>query len=228
MDNYNTELSKYLSQFLSDNRKQQFEKTLQLRTKHFAIALEDMYQQHNANAVIRSAECFGIQDVYTVETINAFNPSKGVSKGSIKWIDRYSYTEFDAIFKDVKEKAYQVVATSPHAGDISLDDFDVTKKSIFFFGAEKKGISDTTIKNADVFLKIPMQGFTESLNVSVSAAIIMQKLTDKLRKSKDVSWQLSQEEKDIIFLDWTKKSVSRIDKILEEFDKNWQKNKQKH
>jgi len=221
---YQDKLREYLYQFLSENRKKTFETVLSQRTRHFSIALEDIFQSHNASAVVRSADCFGIQDVHTIETINSFLPSKGVSKGAIKWINLHSFNNYNKAYKTLREKGYQIVATTPHTNDCNIEDFDITKKSVFFFGAEKDGICKKTIDEADVFLKIPMQGFTESLNISVSAAIIMQSLTSKLKKS-DVKWQLSEAEKNILRLDWAKKTVQRIDMHLKEFDKNWELNK---
>ncbi len=217
---YQKELKKYLYQFLSENRKNTFEEVLSLRTRHFAIALEDIYQSHNANAVIRSADCFGIQDIYTIETINDFLPSKGVSKGAVKWISHTKFSDFPNAYKELRKKEYQIVACTPHTNDCTLNDFDFSKKSVFFFGAEKEGISKQTIEEADVFLKIPMQGFTESLNISVSAAIILQNLTNKLRLS-NVKWQLTDFEKEALRLDWAKKTVQRIEMHLKEFDKKW-------
>ncbi|MFT4644525.1 MAG: tRNA (guanosine-2'-O-)-methyltransferase [Planctomycetota bacterium] len=217
---YDKELKNYLYQFLSENRKAKFEEVLSERTRHFAIALEDIYQSHNASAVVRSADCFGIQDVYTIETINDFTPSKGVSKGAVKWIDMNSYGEYKACYKDLRSKGYQIVATTPHTDDCNLDDFDFTKKSVIFFGSEKEGICQETKDEADVFLKIPMQGFTESLNISVSAAIVMQKITAQLKLS-EIDWQLSEEEKEELRLDWAKKTVQRINMHLKEFDKNY-------
>lgn len=220
---YEKALLEYLSQFISEKRANLFKEILKYRTRHFAIALEDIFQPHNANAVIRSADCFGIQDIYTIETINSFEPSRGVSKGAIKWIDRTSFDNFEDAFAQARKNGYQIVATSPHTEDCNLDDFDISKKSMFFFGAEKKGISEKTKAEADVFLKIPMQGFTESLNISVSAAIIMQQLTQKMRKREDIDWQLTPEEKDALFLEWTKKSVPRIEKHIKQFNKDWNK-----
>lgn len=215
---YDNELLAYLLPFISEKRAQLFKEIIDKRTRHFAIALEDIFQPHNANAVIRSADCFGIQDIYTIETINSFEPSRGVSKGAIKWTDRIKFIDFETAFATIKDKGYQIVATTPHESDCALEDFDISKKSMFFFGAEKKGISEYTKKHADVFLKIPMQGFTESLNISVSAAIIMQQLTHQLRQREDIAWQLTQDEKEALFLDWTKKSITQIDKHIKVFN----------
>ncbi len=217
---YEKALKEYLYQFLSENRKEKFEEVLAERTRHFALALEDIFQSHNSNAVIRSADCFGIQDIYTIETRNDFVASKGVSKGAIKWINQLSSDSYEEIYSSLRAKGYQIVATTPHTNDCTLEDFDFTKKSVFFFGSEKEGICKKTIDEADVFLKIPMQGFTESLNISVSAAIIVQRLTEKLKKS-DLNWQISEAEKEELRLEWSKKTVQRIDEHLKEFDRKW-------
>ena len=195
------QIREYLYQFLTDERKEQFEKVLQYRTRHFAVALENIFQAHNSNAVIRSCDCFGIQDCHVIESINKFEASKGVSKGAIKWVSVYKHkTTMDAI-RELKAQNYQIVATSPHSNDCSLEDFDLSKKSVFFFGAEKKGLSQEVLDNADLFLKIPMIGHTESLNISVSAAIILQNLSRKIRIQDKIPWELSEEEKDAIRLD---------------------------
>ncbi|MCD8528412.1 MAG: RNA methyltransferase [Chitinophagales bacterium] len=214
---FSEKLLAYLYQFLTDERKAQFEKVLQYRTKHFAVALENIYQPHNSNAVIRSCDCFGVQDCHVIETINKFEASKGVSKGAIKWIDVYKYKNSTEAIQTLKNKGYQIVATSPHTNDCSLQDFDIRKKAVFFFGAEKKGLSKEVLDNADVFLKIPMVGHTESLNISVSAAIILQELMQKLRNS-NTKWELSQVEKNEILLQWAKRSTKNLPLHLKHFE----------
>ncbi|MCB0510326.1 MAG: RNA methyltransferase [Bacteroidetes bacterium] len=212
------QIREYLYQFLTDERKEQFEKVLQYRTRHFAVALENIFQAHNSNAVIRSCDCFGIQDCHVIESINKFEASKGVSKGAIKWVSVYKHkTTMDAI-RELKAQNYQIVATSPHSNDCSLEDFDLSKKSVFFFGAEKKGLSQEVLDNADLFLKIPMIGHTESLNISVSAAIILQNLSRKIRIQDKIPWELSEEEKDAIRLDWVKKNTRHLPLHLKKFE----------
>lgn len=209
-------LKEYLYQFLTDERKAQFEKVLDYRTNHFAVGLENIFQPHNANAVIRSCDCFGVQDCHVIESINKFSASKGVSKGAIKWVDVYKYNNTLETLSALKSRGYQIVATTPHKNDCSLEEFDFTKRSVFFFGAEKKGLSDEVMQNADVFLKIPMVGHTESLNISVSAAIILQHVTEKLRAS-NIAWQLSEQEKETIRLNWAKVSTKNLAVHLRNF-----------
>ena len=110
------------------------------------------------------------------------------------------------------------MATTPHTNDCELFDFDVTKKSCFFFGRETEGLSQEVLDEADVFLKIPMSGFTESLNISVSAAIILQHVTSKLKKT-TIDWRLTEEEQLEKRLDWCKKTLKSYEEIIERFNK---------
>ena len=93
-----------------------------------------------------------------------------------------------------------------------LHEFDVTQKSALFFGTEKEGLSEEVMSQADGFLKIPMVGFTESLNISVSAAIIIQDITTRLRQA-NVKWQLSEEEILEKRLLWAKNTIKDIKRI---------------
>lgn len=216
-------LLNYLEGYLTDNRKSLFKKVLEKRTRHFAVVLEDIFQPHNASAVIRTADIFGVQDVHAIENKYTNKVSRHVAKGSQKWITSKRYKSDGDNTKicldNLREKGYQIIATSPHNDSCLLQDFDVTKKSAFVFGVEAEGVSDYVKEQADGFLKIPMVGFTESLNISVAAAIILQDVTTKLRDS-DVNWQLSQEEKDDLYFDWVKKTIKNVDKIEKHYHQN--------
>ena len=180
----NTNLLTYLEGFVTEKRKNLFRKILEDRTRHFTVVLEDIYHQHNASAVIRSCEIFGIQDVHVIENKYMSNVSKNITKGSQKWLSFNNYkndtNNTSACLNSLKSKGYQIIATSPHNNACNLHDFDITKKSAFVFGVEKTGVSNEVINNADEILKIPMVGFTESLNISVATAIVLENLTYKL------------------------------------------------
>ena len=219
----NTKLLTYLEGFVTDKRKNLFRNILQDRTRHFTVVLEDIYQQHNASAVIRSCDIFGIQDVHVIENKYKSKVSRHIAKGSQKWLSFHNYKEdknntIDCL-ENIKSKGYQVIATTPHNDSCVLHDFDITKKSAFVFGVEKAGVSDDVIKNADGFLKIPMVGFTESLNISVAAAIILENLTFKLRNS-SVDWKLTNEEQKILYASWIEKTIKNVDEIKERFIEN--------
>ncbi len=209
-------LLSYLETYLTENRKERFETVLSQRTRYFTVAIEDVYQLHNTSAVIRSCDVFGIQDIHIVEERNLKKIDREIAMGAQKWVDVNRYHSTKNCIEEIKSKGYQVIATTPHKDDCLLEDFDTTKKSCFFFGRETEGLSEEVIKQADGFLKIPMVGFTESLNISVSAAIILQHVTSKLRAS-EISWLLSDEEKNEKKLDWIKKTIKSYDDIVARF-----------
>jgi tRNA (guanosine-2'-O-)-methyltransferase len=210
-------LLEHLESYLTEHRKQRFETVLSQRTKHFTVATEDVYQLHNTSAVIRSCDVFGIQEINIVEEQNSKRIDREIAMGAQKWVDLNRYHSVDDCISDLKQKGYQIVATTPHTDDCELHDFDVTKKSCFFFGRETEGLSKEVLDNADCYLKIPMVGFTESLNISVSAAIILEHVTSKLRKT-DIKWQLSEEEQIEKRLDWCKKTIKSYDDIVNRYN----------
>lgn len=209
-------LLQYFESYLTDKRKKTFRDVLENRTRHFTVVLEDIYQPHNASAVVRTCDIFGVQDIHVIENRYVNRVSKYVAKGSQKWITSNRYKSdgdnTKTCLETLKNQGYQIIATTPHNNSCLLEDFDITKKSAFIFGAEAEGVSETVMEQADGFLKIPMVGFTESLNISVAAAIILQDVTTKLRNS-ELDWQLSEEEKEILYFDWVKKTIKNFDKI---------------
>lgn len=209
-------LIEHLETFLTESRKEKFVKVLSKRTKHFTVATEDVYQLHNTSAVIRTCDVFGIQEVNIIEERNSKTIEREIAMGAQKWVDLKRYNSAKECISDMKSKGYQIVAATPHEKDCLLEDFDVTKKSCFFFGREHEGLSEEVLEAADCYLKIPMVGFTESLNISVSAAIILQHVTSKLWKS-DVDWHLAQEEQLQKRMDWLKNSIKSYDEIVERF-----------
>lgn len=210
------DLLEYLESYLTDERKRRFNQVLQNRTRYVTIAVEDVFQMHNASAIVRSCDTFGIQDVHLIEGRFGKRLDKNIAMGAQQWVDTYSYDSSVKCIKGLKHKGYHIVATTPGTGAISLDEFRINSKTALFFGTEKEGLSQEMIDQADSLLQIPMVGFSESLNVSVSAAIILQKLTSDLRKS-HVSWQLSEEEKQLKRIDWAMKTINSVDKIIERY-----------
>ncbi len=216
-------LLEYFEGYLTDKRKQTFKDVLSQRTRHFTVVLEDIYQAHNASAVVRTCDIFGVQDIHAIENKYTNKVSRHVAKGSQKWLNIKRYREdgdnTTACLNHLKKEGYQIIGTTPHNNSCMLQEFDITKKSAFVFGEEAEGISDIVKDNADGFLKIPMVGFTESLNISVAAAIILQDVTTKLRES-TINWQLTDQEKKVLYFDWVKKTIKNVDKIEEYYFNN--------
>ena len=202
----------YLETILTDNRKQRFLDVLSKRTNHFTVAIEDIFQLHNTSAVMRSCEVFGIQELNVVEEKFGKSIDKEIAMGAQKWVDVNRFETISDCITSLKLKGYQIIATTPHENDCLLDEFDITKPSALFFGTERDGLSEEVLKNADGFLKIPMVGFTESLNISVSAAIIIQNLMSRLHKS-EIDWKLSENEILEKRLLWAKNTIKDIKRI---------------
>ena len=216
-----SDLIKYLEQFITPKRVDLFHQVLNQRTRYITVVLEDIYQSQNASAVLRTADCLGIQDVHIIENKNNYTINPDVVLGASKWLNLVKYNvqennTLDTIHK-LKNEGYRIVATTPHKNDVNLDDFDLSRgKTALFFGTEMNGLTDLMINHADEYIKIPMVGFTESYNISVSAAIILHYLTLKLRNSK-IDWQLSECEKKIILFDWLKKSIKKSSLLIDDF-----------
>tara|TARA_R110000764_G_scaffold220875_1_gene309186 strand:- start:197 stop:853 length:657 start_codon:yes stop_codon:yes gene_type:complete len=207
----------YLEEFISEKRIERFNDILSHRTNFITVAVEDVFQMHNTSAVIRSCESFGIQQAHLIEGKYGQRLDEEIAMGAQKWVDVKRYNNSNEAVDVLKNKGYKIVATSPHADSSLLQDYELDGKMALFFGTENKGLSDYVLENADAYLKIPMVGFTESLNISVSAAIILQHLTSKL-KSSNFDWKLTQAEMMEKRLDWTKKSIKSIDDILIRYD----------
>ena len=212
---FSLELLEHLESLLTPQRRELFRKVVEQRTYHFTVAVQDVYQLHNTSAVIRSCDVFGVQDIHVVEEVNLKKIDREIAMGAQKWVDVHRYTSTDACIEQLRKEGYRIIATSPHKGT-ALQDFDISQKGAIFFGRETKGLSEEVLETADEFLQIPMTGFTESLNISVSAAIILQDLTARLRRS-GLDWQLSEEEKLRKRLDWAKKNLKSSAEIIERF-----------
>lgn len=214
------ELTNYLSGFVSDRRKQRLSEVLAERTRHMTVVLEDVYQAHNASAVLRSCDCFGVQDVHFIENRNKFKISEDVSMGSTQWlsISKYNAAENNtkACLQELKNKGYRIVATTPHKDDCTISELDVSKPFALVFGTEIDGITQDVFEVADEFVKIPMYGFTESFNISVCAALCMYELTTRIREQ-NIPYHLSETEKQEIYIEWLKASINKSDLIVKEF-----------
>ena len=210
----------YLQTFLSEERNARLEEVLNQRTRHFTVVLEDLFQTQNTSAVMRTCECYGIQDVYVVEGKYDFQIHSAISMGSNKWLTLHNYKAKEhnmrQCISDLKQKGYQVVATLPSEKSCFLEDLDISEPLAFLFGTELTGLSQEAIDGADIHVKIPMYGFTESFNISNSVAITLSQLVEKLRKS-SINWSLSELEKEELWLEWLQKSIKTPDMIIKQF-----------
>ena len=196
-----------LRTFMTEGKLEAIDRVLPNRTRHLTVVLEDICQMQNASAVIRSCDCFGVQDLHVIENKNRFNISKEIVRGSSKWVDIYRYRKEESntlqCLETLKKDGYKIVVTSPHQDDFPIEKLPLDQKVALVIGSEGFGISDEVVEHADYFTRVPMFGFTESLNLSVTAAICIQQLTSRLHAS-EIDWKLSAKENLELNIKWFK------------------------
>ena len=207
---------------ISPSKQEMYERIAKERTKHLTVVLENIYQEHNASAVLRTCDCFGIQELHAIEKDNQYKVQRDIALGAGRWVDLYNYDQgesptIDCITK-LKNKGYKIVATTPHTKDVTINDLDLSQPIALVFGTERRGISEEIIQMADEFVKIPMYGFTESFNISVSVAITLNVLRERLEKS-SYNWRLNEKEQTLLKIKWCKKILRSGNEMEEEFRK---------
>lgn len=204
----NQAVLKELYDIITPNKVEMFDRIAADRTKYLTVVLENVYQEHNASAVLRSCDCFGIQELHVIEKDNQYKVQRDIALGAGRWVDLYNYDQgtqpsIDCIQK-LKSKGYKIVATTPHTNDVTINELDLSQPIALVFGTERRGISPEVMELADEYVKIPMFGFTESFNISVSVAITLNVLRQRLQES-PLKWKLSKEEQTALKLKWCRK-----------------------
>ena len=213
----------FLSGFATPNRLERFETVLSQRTRYLTVALENIFQPHNASAVLRTMECLGIQDIHVIENDYEYKVNTDIALGASQWLTLLRYNQPGdnriAALDALRARGYRIVATTPRPGAVPIECFDLAKgPAAFCFGTELEGLSETILSRADEFVRIPICGFTESFNVSVSAALTMYPLVEKLRKDDDLlQWRLGDGEKESLRLEWLKQSIRSSDLLIKHF-----------
>jgi len=210
-------------QYLTPERRELLESVVQMRTRRVTVVLEDIFRSHNAGAVLRSCDCFGVQDVHIIENRNTWNHHPDIEQGSSKWLTIKRYNEKPQNTTDcllsLRKKGYFIAATTPRSNQ-SIEDIPVDKPVALVFGTEMKGISDKVIDMADMTCRIPMFGFTESFNISVAAAVSLHSLRQKL-KTEAVPWKLTDDERTELLLEW----CGKVLKHFEHYEKAYREKK---
>lgn len=201
------------------------EQVIERRTNHVRLVLENIYQPHNASAVMRSCECFGIQQLHVIENTNPFTVNPDVAMGSTNWIHLHRHRTPDAdntaaCIQNLRMEGYKIVATSFDASSVPLAELDLNQKFSLWFGTEEIGLSDQVLQQADAHVHIPMLGFTQSFNISVSAAICLYEIRNRMA-SEGLDKPVSLREKRQIYRHWLRRSVKNCEIIEQGFLKDW-------
>lgn len=212
-----------LEELITLNKKYHIERVLKHRTRHLTVVLENIHKAHNSSAVLRSIDCFGLQDFYIIEGNKNYRISPHVAKGAGKWVDIHRFNKANGYdtqtcIDELRNKGYKIAVTTPTAQGVRPEEVPLDHKLAIFFGNEKFGLSDTALQAADLHISIPIWGFTESYNVSVSAALIFYTLLNRLHQS-DVDWLLTDDERETLRMEWYRKIITRSDVIERELMK---------
>lgn len=215
-------LIKEFSKHVTESRRDLIEKVIKDRTRYVTLVLEDIYQAHNAAAVVRSCDGFGIQDIHVIENRNKLiMENSSVSKGADKWLN-FSYynnpnkNNTEACIQSLKEKGYRIAATALGKKATTIEQVPIDKPLAVMIGTEKDGLTETACNLADCFIEIPMYGFTQSYNLSVCAALTLHGLTNRLRSS-DINWQLSDDAKREVLLTWFQRCINHWEPMAQNF-----------
>src|SRR5699024_657479 len=214
-------LIKHLQQFVTSRRLETINRVLDKRTQYLSVVLEDLYQPHNASAVLRSCDGFGIQDMHIIENENRFRPAKGVTIGSDQWITQHKYNiegknNTERCYQRLRDKGYRIIATTPHEEDVTIDELPLEQKTALVFGSELTGLTDYAMDCADGYARIAMKGFSESFNISVSAALCLYELSTRMRRQQN-KWSLNETEKTDLRLEWLRTSIREVGMIERRF-----------
>lgn len=204
-----------LYELISVNKTELLDLIASERTKYLTVVLEDIVKEFNSSAVMRSCDCFGVQELNIIAENQEFEVQRDIAKGSGNWVDVNTYSGNDSpgnqCISNLKERGYRIIATSPHA-EKTIDQISIDQPIALVFGTEGDGISENIASNADELVKIPMYGFTESFNISVSAALILNQIRNRLEAS-DIQWKLSEEEQTLLKIKWCTKIIRNGERV---------------
>ena len=196
---------------ITPSKREMFDRIAADRTRHMTVALENVYQEHNASAVLRSCDCFGIQELHVIEKDNAYKVQRDIALGAGRWVDMFTYDQEIApemqCINALRDQGYRIIATSPHGDSPTIHELDISKPFALIFGTERRGISAEVQEAADELVRIPMYGFTESFNISVSVAIMLNVFRQRLEES-GVQWKLDEFEQVKLKLEWCKRILN--------------------
>ncbi|MCJ8288956.1 MAG: RNA methyltransferase [Crocinitomicaceae bacterium] len=211
----NKKVLSQLSELISPSKRELLELISSERTKYLTVVLEDIVKEFNSSAVLRSCDCFGVQELNIIAENQEFEIQRDIAKGASNWVDVNTYSGNNSpgihCINELKNKGFRIIATSPHA-EKTINDISIDQPIALVFGTERDGISENIISNADELVKIPMYGFTESFNISVSAALILNQLRNRLETS-DLQWKLTEEEQTILKIKWCSKIIRNGEQV---------------
>jgi tRNA (guanosine-2'-O-)-methyltransferase len=199
---------------LTPERIARIDRVLAARLQSVVTIVEDTYDPHNAAATIRTTEAIGLQELHVVEPEQRFSAARGVTRGAHKWIDMHRWPRAEDAVAALHARGFRVYATLPGARH-SIDDVDVTQPIAVAFGNEHAGLTAEAIAACDGSLGVPMQGFTESFNLSVTVALAMRTIAQRRRAALGAEGDLDDERRRVLRARWFALKIRGAIGILE-------------
>lgn len=204
---YEPGFNAYLQTFISEQRMQRFVQVAGNRLTNLTLVLAELHDVQNVNAIIRTAECCGLNELHVVESQTRMKRAKSVARGSYKWLRPTIHRDgLQPCLQELKAKGFLIVAADPDPTGATPDSLDITKPIALLMGQEKQGVSDAALTMADAVINIPNYGFTESYNVSVAAAICLYTLSNRMRRA-GLAIPPSAEAQEQLLYEWMLKTV---------------------
>lgn len=216
------QLIEHLGAYVSGNKKEKMATALEQRTRRLTAMLENIYQPHNASACLRTCDCLGVQDLHIVEGRNEYRANSEIALGASQWLTLNRYRSTGACLATLKQRGYRLVATTPNADGHDLASLPLDQPVALLFGTEETGLGEEALDAADCTLRLPLYGFTRSYNISVTLAICLSRIVERMR-AEEIDWRLPEEDRDQITLDWHRAVVKRHELLEEEF---WNREKE--
>lgn len=220
-----------LEDFVTPERAQKFEQVASQRTRNLTVVLDRIRNYHNISAVIRSADAFGVNDIHLVGS--RFEYTKGISKGTERWIDLHHKEHAEDMCKTLKEKGFSLVVLQPevrnspyaHLTHLPVFSLPFEEKLALVFGNEKHGVSEVFMQEATYGASIPMYGFVDSFNISVACAITLFCSTISNAEAGRRVTPIGEKEKSELKDRWLRDNVKNADRILSEISDRLEKPK---
>ncbi len=203
-----------MSSMLTDQRRQRMLTAVSARTRHVKLVVQDVHNAHNVSACMRSADAFGVQDVDVVTLHEAFRAST-VARGVTHWLTLNRFKAIAPCAAELKAQGYRIAVGVPREDAKPLGDLPLDRKIAVVFGNEHDGIDPEWLPHVDDRFTIPMYGMVESLNISVSAAIVLHQLTGRARAAlPPAQFLLTDDEKNELLCAWICRQLPAWQEIL--------------
>jgi len=154
-------------------RFQKLKQALCARQHDLTVLMDNVKKPHNMAAILRSCEAIGIHRAHIITSGRLqFNKPKAAA-GVLRWIELEKHKRLTTAYQQFRQSGFRIIAAHPSASATHFREYDYTRPTVIVMGTERTGLTQAAIDGADELITIPMHGLVQSLNVSVSAALIL-------------------------------------------------------